>query len=137
MTTRKTKKRNKEVMDEAGQTRWLVNEIKIWQADVIGHIMKRKGLEHLIPYGTAQKKRRQGKTLNDGQTCSTDKNIEKTMSVISANRDREVWKAMVVKAGEIRQLIVNVIADWKDKQKVRYLHAYHINKWIDNEMFFY
>ena len=45
------KKTNVEVMEEAGPTRSLVNRIRKQQAMFVGHILRRKGLEHLVITG--------------------------------------------------------------------------------------
>ena len=46
-----TKRTNAEVMEEAGLTRSLVNRIRKQLATFVGHILRRKGLEHLLITG--------------------------------------------------------------------------------------
>ena len=45
------KRTNVEVMEEAGLTRSLVNRIRKQQATFVSHILRRKGLEHLVITG--------------------------------------------------------------------------------------
>ena len=81
------KKAGIKVMEEAGLTRSSVNEIRRHEAAVSGHVMKGEGLEH---DGKAGGTKRHGETKRP--------KIENTKSVISASRDRGVWKGMVADA---------------------------------------
>ena len=51
------KRTNVEVMEEAGLTRSLVNRIRKQQATFDGHILRRKGLEHLVIIGKMEGRR--------------------------------------------------------------------------------
>ena len=51
------KRTNVEVMDEAGLTRSLVNRIRKQQAAFVRHILRRKGLEHLVITGKMEGRR--------------------------------------------------------------------------------
>ena len=93
------KRTNVEVMEEAGLTRSLVNRIKKQQATFVGHILRRKGLEHLVITGKMEGRRgrgRQREQMIDGLAAWMC--IDKTASAISAAKDRAVWKDMIVNA---------------------------------------
>ena len=93
------KSTNLEVMEEAGLTRSLVNRIRKQQATFVGHILRRKGLEHLLITGKMEGRRgrgRQREQMIDSLAAWMD--IDKTASAILAAKDRAVWKDMIVKA---------------------------------------
>ena len=54
-------KNNKEVMEEAGQTRSLFNKIRRRQAVFLGHIMRGEGLEHLVNTRKLEERRGMGR----------------------------------------------------------------------------
>ena len=86
-------------MEEAGLTRSLVNRIRKQQATFVGHIMRRKGLEHLVITGKIEGRRgrgRQREQMVDSLAAWMD--IDKTASAISAAKDRAVWKDMIANA---------------------------------------
>ena len=88
-----------EVMEEAGLTRSLVNRIRKQQATFIGHILRRKGLKHLVITGKMEGSRgrgRQREQMIDSLAAWMD--IDKTTSAISAAKDRAVWKDMIANA---------------------------------------
>ena len=90
---------NVEVMEEAGLTRSLVNKIRKQQATFIGHILRRKGLEHLVITGKMERRRgrgRQREQMIDSLAAWMD--IDKRASAISAAKDRAVWKDMIANA---------------------------------------
>ena len=51
-----TKKTNIQVVEEAAQTRSLVNRLSRQQVVLISHMMKRQGLEHLVITGKLEGK---------------------------------------------------------------------------------
>ena len=55
------KRTNVEAMEEAGLTRSLVNRIRKQQATFVGHILRRKGLEHLVITGKMEGRRGRGR----------------------------------------------------------------------------
>ena len=55
------KRTNVEVMEEAGLTRSLVNRIRKQQATFVGHMLRRKGLEHLVITGKIEGRRGRGR----------------------------------------------------------------------------
>ena len=90
---------NVEVMEEAGLTRSLVNRIRKQQATFFGHILRRKGLEHLVVTGKMEGRRgrgRQREQMIDSLAAWMD--IDKTASAISTAKDRAVWKDMIANA---------------------------------------
>ena len=95
-----TAKRTKvEVTEEAGLTRLLVNRIRKQQATLVGHILRRKGLEHLVITGKIEGRRGRGgqrEQMIDSLAAWMD--INKTASAISAAIDRAVWKDMIANA---------------------------------------
>ena len=93
------KRTNVEVMEEAGLTRSLVNRIRKQQAMFVGHILRRKGLEHLVITGKMEGRRgrvRPREQMIDSLAASMG--IDKTASAISAAKDRAVWKDMIANA---------------------------------------
>ena len=93
------KRTNVEVMEEAGLTRSLVNRIRKQQATFVGHILRRKGLEHLVITGKMEGRRgrgSQGEQMIDSLAAWMD--IDKTASAILAAKDRAVWKDMIANA---------------------------------------
>ena len=93
------KRTNAEVMEEAGLTRSLVNRIRKQQATFVGHILRRKGLEHLVITGKMEGRRgrgRQREQMIDSLAAWMD--MDKTASAISAAKDRAVWKDMIANA---------------------------------------
>ena len=95
-TARKT---NIEVLREANTQRSLVNRIRKRQAQFVGHIIRRDGLENLITTGWLKGRRARGrqreKTL-DGLTEWMGK--DKVTDMLSFARDREVWRDMITNA---------------------------------------
>ena len=90
------KRTNVKVVEEAGLTRSLVNRISKQQATFVGHILRRKGLEHLVITGKMEGRRgrgRQREQMIDSLAAWMD--IDKTASAISAVKDRAVWKDMI------------------------------------------
>ena len=55
------KRTNVEVMEGAGLTRSLVNRIRKQQATFVGHMLRRKGLEHLVITGKIEGRRGRGR----------------------------------------------------------------------------
>ena len=93
------KRTNVEVMEEAGLTRSLVNRIRKQQATFVSHILRRKGLEHLVITGKMERRRgrgRQREQMIDSLAAWMD--IDKTASAISAAKDRAVWKDVIANA---------------------------------------
>ena len=85
------KRTNVEVMEEAGLTRSLVNRIRKQQATFVGHILRRKGLEHLVITGKMEGRRgrgRQREQMIDSLAAWMD--IDKIASAISAVKSRAV-----------------------------------------------
>ena len=65
----------------------------------VGHMLRRKGLEHLVITGKMEGKRgrgRQREQMIDSLDAWID--IVKTASAISAANDRAVWKDMIANA---------------------------------------
>ena len=93
------KRKNVEVMEEAGLTRSLVNRIRKQQATFDGHILRRKGSEHLVITGKVEGRRgrgRQREQMIDSLAAWMD--TDKTASGISEAKDRAVWKDMIANA---------------------------------------
>ena len=93
------KRTNVEVMQEAGLTRSLVNRIRKQQATFVGHILRRKGLEHLVITGKMEGRRgrgRQREQMIDSLAARMD--IDETALAISAAKVRAVWKDMIANA---------------------------------------
>ena len=93
------KKKNVEILEEAGHKRNLVNTIRKRQAKFFGHVMRRGGLEKLAVSGKITGKRapgRQRTKMMDSMTkwLGTGKNS----STIRATEERELWRAMTVNA---------------------------------------
>ena len=96
---RTAKRTNVEVMQEAGLTRSLVNRIRKQQAMFVGHILRRKGLEHLVITGKMEGRRgrgRQREQMIDSLAARMD--IDETALAISAAKVRAVWKDMIANA---------------------------------------
>ena len=65
----------------------------------VGHILRRKGLEHLVITGKMEGRRgggRQREQMIDSLAAWMD--IDKTASAISAAKDRALWKDMIANA---------------------------------------
>ena len=95
-TARKT---NKEVMEKIGLTRSLVKRTRQRQAKFVGHIMRRKGLEHLITTGKLEGGRGRGRQrdkLLDGLTWWMK--TERVTNLLSTTNDRDIWKVMIANA---------------------------------------
>ena len=87
-------------MEEAGLTRSLVNRIRKQQATFVGHILRRKGLEHFVITGKMEGRRRgrQREQMIDSLAAWMDISIDKTASTISAATNRAVWKEIIANA---------------------------------------
>ena len=73
--------------------------IRKLQATFVGHILTRKGLEHLVITGKMEGRRgigRQREQMIDSLAACMD--IDKTASAISAAKDRAVWKDLIAHA---------------------------------------
>ena len=93
------KRTNVEVMEEAGLTRSLFNRIRKQQATFVGHILRRKGLEHLVITGKMEGRRGRGRQREQMiDSLAAWMNIDKTASAISEAKDRAVWKDMIANA---------------------------------------
>ena len=86
-------------MEEAGLTIIIISQQNKKTASYFGHILRRKGLEHLVIIGKMEGRRgrgRQRKQMIDSLAAWMD--IDKTASAISAAKDRVVWKDMIANA---------------------------------------
>ena len=93
------KRTNAEVMEEAGLTRSLVDRIRKQQATFVGHILRRKGLEHLVITGKMKGSRGRGRQREQMiDSLGAWMYIDKTASAISAAKDRAVWKDVIANA---------------------------------------
>ena len=90
---------NDEVLRRVDSKRSLINRIHQRQAQFVGHIMRREGLENLITTGKIEgnrgRGRQRGKML---EGLAKWIGMEKVTLLLSATRDREVWKDMIVNA---------------------------------------
>ena len=86
-------------MEEAGLLRSVVNRIIKQQASFVGHILRRKGLEHLVITGKMEGRRESRRQMEQMiYSLAAWMDIGKTASVISAAKDRAVWKGMIANA---------------------------------------
>ena len=93
------KRTNVEVMEEAGLTRSLFNRLRKQQATFVGHILRRKGLEHLVITGKMEGRRGRGRQREQMiDSLAAWMNIDKTAPAISEAKDRAVWKDMIANA---------------------------------------
>ena len=87
------KKINVEIMEEAEQTKSLVNRLRKRRATFIGHVARRQGLKHILT--TAELEGR-GEQMMDSLAACMD--TERAISVIQAFKERGVWKNMIANA---------------------------------------
>ena len=96
---------NEEVLKRAGEERKLNKMIRKRQAEFIGHIMRKEGLEEIIITGKIEGKRGRGRPrLNyltslskwmQDQVPEEQQGRYKVQSLIRTCKDRKLWKSMV------------------------------------------
>ena len=95
------RKRNEEVLIEAGYTRSLMKKLETRKARFFGHVIRRDGLENLVATGRIDGKRAPGrqrtKILDDLTKWLGQKRNSET---IRAARDRDEWKLMIANASK-------------------------------------
>ena len=96
-TERKT---NESVMEEAQYKRALMNKIRKTQATFIGHVMRKKEIEHLVTTGKMEGKRGRGRPrmkmlLSLAEWSGQSNEIE----LLRLTNHRHKWKTMVANAG--------------------------------------
>ena len=90
---------NEEVIERAGTTRSLVNEIRKRQATFFGHVMRKQEMEHLVVTGKINGKRSRGRQSEKmlGNMTSWLHKVNAT-ETISCTGNRERWRSMVTNA---------------------------------------
>ena len=93
------KKSNDEVLKEAKSRRMLVNKIRKRQTTFFGHVMRRKGLEHLVTTGKITGKRSRGRPrIKYLDNLTTWLKTPGDIATIRATEDRVTWRAMAANA---------------------------------------
>ena len=83
--------------------RFLAASLYNWkrQATLIGHVIRRDGLEHLVTTGILEGKRgrgRQREKILDGLTSWLG--AQRVTDILSTKKDREAWRGMIANAME-------------------------------------
>ena len=97
----KDKISNETILLMSDSNRSIVNRIRTRQARFLGHVMRRKGLEHLLVTGSLCGKKDKGRPrlrLLDGlaRWCGMDR-VKRT-TLLRMTDDREAWKSIVSNA---------------------------------------
>ena len=86
------------VLKEVESNRSLVQKIRKQQATFFGHVMRREGLEHFLLTGKLDRKRSKGRQREKMLASRKSWLVAgRVTDMMSAARDREVWKDMMDK----------------------------------------
>ena len=101
------KRTNVEVMEEAGLTRSFVNRIRKQQATFVGHILRGKGLEHLVITGENgwEMRKRKAKGTDDRQSCCMDGHRQDSVSDLGSQGQSSLERhdRQRLRAGHLRR----------------------------------
>ncbi|GFN73535.1 eukaryotic translation initiation factor 3 subunit f [Plakobranchus ocellatus] len=89
------KKTNERVLNEANKRRSLVRTIRKRQATILGHVMRRGKLEHLVTTGKRSRGRQREKIM-DG--LATWLGPGKVSDILASVKDRDLWRDMIANA---------------------------------------
>ena len=87
------------VLEEAETNRSLVQKIRKQQATFFGHVMRKEGLEHFLTTGKRDRKRSKGRQREKMlDSLKSWLGAGRVNDMMSASRDRDVWKDMITNA---------------------------------------
>ena len=95
---------NESVLMEVNRNATLMNKMRTQQARLIGHVMRRHGMEHLVTTAKVEGKRareRQRKQTSDGTARWLGQS--KTIDILKEVEDTELWQLMISKWQETRR----------------------------------